>query len=194
NEDESFIFQHDYSAAMRTYFEALKRLGKRNIAYISTADRLRFLADTRGVAYYRCVGEFGMAADDALVVFNDRYDLPSQTIGYLGCQRLLKSGARPDAIFVTNDIAAMGVLRCLRDNGIRCPEDAAVVGCDDIALGRVFVPAISTITVDSVAYGEAIAETMIARIENPEANPYKKVVLEAQPCFRESLCAKGGCI
>ncbi|MCL2342707.1 MAG: LacI family transcriptional regulator, partial [Firmicutes bacterium] len=52
----------------------------------------------------------------------------------LACRRvsaLIREGKLPDAFFVGADKTAYGVIRALRNNGLRVPEDVAVIGFDD---------------------------------------------------------------
>lgn len=68
--------------------------------------------------------------------------------GYCAMQAMLaEAGAesRPEAVFCFNDELAIGALAGLHDAGLRCPDDVALMGCDDIADARYAVPAISTI-------------------------------------------------
>src|SRR5690625_7328098 len=46
---------------------------------------------------------------------------------------LLASGARFDALFASGDLMALGALKKLEVQGLRVPEDVAVIGFDDIA-------------------------------------------------------------
>lgn len=43
-------------------------------------------------------------------------------------------GTRPDCVFATNDLAAMGAIQAVGDAGLRVPDDVAVVGYDDTDL------------------------------------------------------------
>lgn len=68
--------------------------------------------------------------------------------GYTAMQAMLDetaAEARPEAVFCFNDELAIGALAALHDAGLRCPDDMALMGCDDIADARYAVPAISTI-------------------------------------------------
>lgn len=50
--------------------------------------------------------------------------------GYLAMRQLLDTDARPTATFVSSDIQAIGVLKAIRDAGLRIPDDVAVVSFD----------------------------------------------------------------
>ena len=52
---------------------------------------------------------------------------------------------RPTAIVAANDLAAFGATSALSRLGLRVPEDVSVLGFDDIAFAKVFLPALTTI-------------------------------------------------
>ncbi|WP_448810365.1 LacI family DNA-binding transcriptional regulator [Agromyces bauzanensis] len=54
--------------------------------------------------------------------------------GRAGVDDLLAQGPAPDAIFATNDFAAIGAIGGLREHGLRVPEDVAIVGYNDTPL------------------------------------------------------------
>jgi LacI family transcriptional regulator len=56
--------------------------------------------------------------------------------GRAAIERILASGPVPDAIFATNDFAAIGAFGVLRDRGIRVPDDVALVGYNDTPLAE----------------------------------------------------------
>jgi LacI family transcriptional regulator len=61
--------------------------------------------------------------------------------GRVGVAELLARGPAPDAIFATNDFAAIGAIGALRDHGLRVPDDIGVVGYNDTPLaGSLLVP------------------------------------------------------
>jgi DNA-binding LacI/PurR family transcriptional regulator len=53
-----------------------------------------------------------------------------------------------DAVFAYNDEYAMLLMRALQDEGIGIPEDTAVIGADDLMLGRLLRPRLSTVHIE----------------------------------------------
>lgn len=51
------------------------------------------------------------------------------------------------AIFVQNDMMAIGVMKALQEKGLRIPDDVAVVGFDNIPLASFVTPMLSTVAV-----------------------------------------------
>ncbi|MDN5558328.1 MAG: LacI family transcriptional regulator [Ruaniaceae bacterium] len=52
------------------------------------------------------------------------------------------------AVCAFNDEVALAVLFGIREAGLRCPEDIAVIGCDDIPASAVAYPPLTTLTTD----------------------------------------------
>src|SRR5690606_39028883 len=99
-------------------------LGYKRIATIASSQNSS--GDDRFTGYCRALSDHQIEVDDGLIAFGD-YSLQS---GYDATQKLLP--AKPDAIFVASDTMALGVLRALRDTGLRVPQDVAIVGYDDL--------------------------------------------------------------
>lgn len=54
--------------------------------------------------------------------------------GRQAAEKILSRRPYPDAIFATNDFAAIGALGVLRDHGLRVPDDIALIGYNDTPL------------------------------------------------------------
>ena len=84
--------------------------------------------------------------------------------GYAATSVLLKQNPEIDAIFCANDVMALGAMRRLRELGRRVPEDIALVGMDDIDLGRVSTPTLTTVTLMASERGRIATELLFGRI------------------------------
>ena len=59
---------------------------------------------------------------------------------------------------------AIGAIRCLRDRGLRVPEDISVVGFDGVALGEYCVPRLTTVRQDTRSMVHRAAEILLSRL------------------------------
>ncbi len=65
-------------------------------------------------------------------------------------------------IYAYNDEYALLLLGALADRGRRVPQDVAVVGTDDISMGELMRPALTTIRFDNISLGQRAIEMLIA--------------------------------
>ena len=79
--------------------------------------------------------------------------------------------ALPDAVVCANDQMAIGVLRAFAAGGVRVPEDVAVVGFDDIALGSLYDPTLTTVHQPMRMLGERACARLLDRIAEPDLSP-----------------------
>jgi Transcriptional regulators len=69
--------------------------------------------------------------------------------GYAVAERLTRSLAKKKlALFVYNDLIALGMLNAFREAGIRVPDQVQILGVDDIPLASWIKPNLSTLHVD----------------------------------------------
>ncbi|MER6158907.1 LacI family DNA-binding transcriptional regulator [Streptomyces sp. NPDC001868] len=90
-----------------------------------------------------------------------------------------------DAVFAYNDEYAMLVMRALQDEGIGVPEETAVVGADDLMLGRLLRPRLSTVHLE-LPSGRELAELVDRVVRDPASVPMTHDVLGATIVHRES--------
>ncbi|MEU2052413.1 LacI family DNA-binding transcriptional regulator [Streptomyces bungoensis] len=94
-------------------------------------------------------------------------------------------GLSLDAVFAYNDEYAMLLMRALQDEGVRVPEDVAVVGADDLMLGRLLRPRLSTVRIE-LPSGRDLAELVDRAVRDPGAEPEVREVLGASLVHRAS--------
>jgi LacI family transcriptional regulator, gluconate utilization system Gnt-I transcriptional repressor len=85
--------------------------------------------------------------------------------GRTGLLDLLARHPDIDSIFCSSDLLALGVMIEARMQGIAVPERLAVVGFGDLALGRDFHPALSTVRIDGTSIGRLAARMIVDRAE-----------------------------
>jgi len=81
--------------------------------------------------------------------------------GYEAAIELLGRPPRPTAIFVANDLMAVGVMGALQDSRLRVPEDVAVTGFDDVPMARYLTPPLTTVHVDMLQLGQRAVHLLL---------------------------------
>lgn len=62
------------------------------------------------------------------------------------------------ALFTTNDMLALGAMKVLLERGVRIPDDAAVMGFDNIEYAGMYTPSLTTVSVDANGMGRDAVE------------------------------------
>ena len=88
--------------------------------------------------------------------------------GYQGMQALIELRERPTAVFVADDIMAIGALKAAADSGLHVPNDISVVGFDDIDLARFVCPALTTMRQPIDAMSERVLNLILQLINEPQ--------------------------
>src|SRR5207247_4191742 len=110
--------------------------------------------------------------------------------GYRAGLELLKG--RPDAVFIANYLMTVGFMEALRQYRMRCPDEVAVVTCDDHAWLDAFSPRLTTIDLPKRELGAAAARLLVDRLAKPRGKA-RTVRLKSALRVRESCgCALRG--
>jgi LacI family transcriptional regulator len=100
-----------------------------------------------------------------------------------GAEELLNRGV--DAIFCANDATAAGTLDALRANGVRVPDEVAVVGFDDLGFAEQLDPPLTTIRQGVREQGTEAARILFDLVADPDRAP-RRVVLPTELVVRAS--------
>jgi LacI family transcriptional regulator len=101
---------------------------------------------------------------------------------------ILRRGAElPTALFCANDIIACGCLRALTARGVRVPEDVSLVGFDDLPLGAVSDPPLTTVQVSKAEIGRMAVHLLVTRIRSERRTSPVKVLIGGRLVERQSV-------
>ncbi|MDE6621490.1 MAG: GGDEF domain-containing protein [Lachnospiraceae bacterium] len=130
----------------------------------------------------------------------DKYQLPVSENDYCSCDYsreaisaavdcFLRPDAKPDSIICYNDRMAMSLMEALYNRGLRIPQDIAVVGFDNLEIGRNVTPALSTVAFPIYEMGQTAMNLLLDTFKG-KALP-ERTVITAEPLYRTSCgCAK----
>jgi LacI family transcriptional regulator len=106
--------------------------------------------------------------------------------GYQGGKRFIKMSNPPTAIFAENDYMAFGAYGAIVDEGLRVPEDIALVGFNDIEFTAMKGIELTTIGQKKSEMGAVAVKLLIERIEEEKAGPSREVILEPELIIRKT--------
>jgi len=142
--------------------EHLLALGHRQLGLI-TGPRQDLAAQHRELGWRKALTQAGVTPSEIALAQGD-WTTPS---GYRAAQRLLDQCPALTAIVVQNDEMALGVLRALRERGLRLPQDVSIVGYDDTPSAAYLDPPLTTVRQDLAEVGRLAIELLIEAGENP---------------------------
>ncbi|WP_106397150.1 LacI family DNA-binding transcriptional regulator [Actinocorallia populi] len=154
----------------------LVELGRHDIAFVTTEPESPTVRRRRGGAL-QSLGQAGYAPEQVLTIAEPE---PTPAAGQRAARRLLEFGTLPTGIFCVNDLLAIGLINELTRNGVKIPQDVAVVGYDDIVPAATCVVPLTTVRQPRNELGAAAAELLLDDTEG------RHVTLTPELVVRES--------
>jgi LacI family transcriptional regulator len=134
--------------------------GCKRIAHV-TSSLKRNVYSQRYKGYRDALFDHGIAFEEDLLLINDL----SEKAGIESAIKILRMDPLPDGIFITNDFVAAVCMRTLKENGVSIPDDIAVVGFNNDAIGKLIEPALTTINYPGIDMGEIAARNLINHLK-----------------------------
>ena len=107
--------------------------------------------------------------------------------GYWAMDKLMRLPQRPSAVFAANDSLAIGALRWTQKNGLRVPEDVAIVGFDNIEFAEHAATPLTSVNYEIRLVTDLAVARLIELIGTKGALPEPSVTLiDPELIVRES--------
>lgn len=178
-EADAVVLDNHHAVEAATSY--LINLGHRSIGYISGS--LDTSTGRDRLAGYRAALKAANIdyRDDLVRIGNFR-----EKDAYKASMQLLTRPDRPSAIFSANNLMVIGVMKAIRDIGLRCPENISVASFDDFPWADVFQPNLTTIAQPVQAIGEQAAELILSRIADRSERKPRRIILKGRLTIRDS--------
>jgi DNA-binding LacI/PurR family transcriptional regulator len=162
--------------------EHLYNMGARNICFVSEPLISQGLTD-RFEGYKKTLERMGLPFDEKLCFIENRqYD--KFDMGYnLGTNIVVNRMI--DAVFVSSDSIAFGVVQQLKEHGIRIPDDIMIVGYDDDVFSSRLSPKLSSVAQPIGRMCSIGVRLLFDMIKGLELGDYERM-LEPNLVIRES--------
>jgi LacI family transcriptional regulator len=167
------------NATLHLVAEGCRRIG------IVAGPAVTTTAADRLSGYRAGLRDAGIPYDRSLVVEGD-FRIEG---GREATRQLLALDPRPDALFVANNLMTIGALDALDEAGMRCPDDIALVGFDDMSWTFGLRSSLTSITQPTYDIGRIATELLLRRVRG-EDFPTKHIVLPATLATRTSSRAR----
>ncbi|MCK4392686.1 LacI family DNA-binding transcriptional regulator [Candidatus Bipolaricaulota bacterium] len=159
--------------------EHLILLGHRQIAMINGPLHISS-AKERFQGYREALERYGLKQDQPLVTAG----AVTMEDGYEVAKSLLNQNPRPTAIFAFSDFVSFGVMKAIREAGLKVPEDISVVGYDDNQFASCSEIPLTTVRVPKEELGISAAKVLKEQLADNQ--PIKQVELPVDLIVRQS--------
>lgn len=154
----------NYNAAAYTAVKYLTDSGHRNIAYIGNSFLKDFSAQTFS-GYKKAIEESKLTTNMQWIQLEARDEFSA----YQCMKNILDSKPLPTAVFCSADIYAIGAIRCIKESGLKVPDDISSISIDDIILSRYTDPMLTTVKIDKLEMGHIAVDLLIRKIQDEPA-------------------------
>jgi LacI family transcriptional regulator len=163
---------------------ATSHLIKKGCESIAMVGGLRgqLVSMTRCKGYKLALMEAGMPFNDRLMIEPDEID---EHGGYVALLELLQRNIEFDGIFCASDLRSIGVIKALKEKGLKIPEDISVVGYDDLTVASFFDPQLTTVRQPTYEVG-VHAINIVQKLINHEKFEENKKIFSPELILRES--------
>ncbi|MBN1991843.1 MAG: response regulator [Anaerolineae bacterium] len=178
------IVKDDYQSMRQIITHLIKAHGYRRLAFLlgTPSDPVH---QARYRAYTETLADYDLPFEPNLVFQTDM--LPALD------ERHLRPGLDFEAVVASDDDKALATLQMLQARGIRVPEEVAITGHDDQAVGTVVTPPLTTIHPRYYEMGQKSAEMILALIAGEQIPA--QVILPTELVIRRSCgCAPAAVI
>ena len=134
--------------------------------------------------YQMALKAYGISFDHTLVKQGDF----TFNGGYLAMKQFFQEKSSIRAIFASNDIMAIGAMVAIKEQGLKIPEDIALVGYDDIPEASYTTPSLTTIKLPKIELGKIAVEILVNHLNGKKQVALKKV-LSTELVVRQSCGA-----
>ena len=159
--------------------EYLTGLGHTDIAWVCGPDSIPQVAD-RGAGVAKAAKFAGAKVETIRVL------LMNTTQGEEAAKKILALKTTPTAIFCANDLVALGVMRTLRENKFKIPEQVSVLGYDDIEFAASAAVPLSSISQPAYQMGVTAADLLLNECEEADTHEHQQIRFQPQLVERAS--------
>jgi LacI family transcriptional regulator len=124
------------------------------------------------------------------IPFDDNYILDSKLMekdGIENAKKLLENSLAFDGIFSANDVAAIGAIKHLTSQGVKIPEDVAIVGFSNEPISTVISPSLTTINQPGFEMGKIATDLLLKHIKQQVGTlKAQTIIMDSHLIERES--------
>jgi LacI family transcriptional regulator len=169
--------------------EHLIAIGCKRIAHIRGPETSPGIGRLEG--YKRALVQTGIKINDDYIISERKGDVDTKQRGAEAMAQLLHLKPRPDGVFCFNDPLAMGAMDYAIEQGLRIPQDTAIIGCGNLHYDDSLRVGLSSIDQHSRRIGEAAGHITLEILSSRLPPAPQTVVLQPELIIRASTQRRG---
>lgn len=138
--------------------------------------------------YKKALVDHGLPVEESLILPENASD--DEQVAKEITKQLMAMENRPDAIFANTDVAALGAMITIKENGLKIPDDIGIVGFSNWRFTALTEPTISTVAQPGFEMGQEAARLLIREIE---AGPDEVITPETRT-LKTELVVRGSSV
>ncbi|MCR6719061.1 MAG: substrate-binding domain-containing protein [Chitinophagaceae bacterium] len=171
-----------YQATQHLIEQGCKRI------VLVTASLKRNVYAQRHKGYVDALYDNGLPYNKEHVLIKDL----SEQCGVEAALQIMNMSPMPDGAFITNDFSAAVCMQTLKEYNIRIPEDIAIVGFNNDAVGKIVEPQLTTIDYPGIEMGEIAARNLINHLQGvSDIKQTNTIVVRSSLIVRKSSLRSG---
>ena len=159
--------------------DTLIQNGYRNLAFAGDPEHCRSFAE-RYQGFKHALSENNLTPFTAQFTGRTVFDTPDTL-----AETVRRTLQFPDAFICANDFVAIDLIRTLRKQGFKVPDDILVTGFDNSDESRIIEPHLTTVEIPSSKMGYIAADMLLSRISEPDT-PYRIMHVQTALKYRAS--------
>lgn len=179
-----YLINNDFKGAYMGVSHLIET-GKKDIFFMVSdfsLDKLKGFTQARINGYKKALEDYNIEyCEDKIILGISTIDDSYEAAG-----RLIEQHKEAMGIFCINDYVAIGVLRAIYDRNIQIPQQAGVVGYDDIEVASFLRHKLTTVKQDRYHIGSEATRQLINIIEKSEKEEMYQDIIEPKLIIRET--------
>lgn len=179
--DQFYVTIDDYRAAYNITAILIKN-GRRRFGFVNHTGPYKYAKERRR-GFEQALQDAGIALNPAwMVELNNYYFVQSHSIL---TQMFRAEETLPDAIVTVSDVYGAAAIKAAKECGLCVPGDVAITGFDNVTIGYITDPLLTTVSQPAFQMGNLACEILMNRIENPGYKP-QQILLDTEIIVRGS--------
>lgn len=138
--------------------------GCKKIIHLAGPEHLD-ISKKRTDGYIKALGDHNlMASSDMIITCNEGSIEAAKEI----ILNLLKKKNRPDGIFTSNDLTALGAMQAAKEMKIKIPDELAIIGFSNWQVASFTEPSLSSVDQPGYEMGKQAAELLLREVDSKE--------------------------